>query len=333
MTKDNKQRYFTSSGKFDVYTDGACIGNPGPGGWGAVMIHGNAHIEFAGGEPKTTNNRMEITAAIRGIDETPPGSDVTVWSDSEYVIKTMTRGWKRKVNNDLWDQLDDAVANRNVSWEWVRGHSGDPMNELADTLARGEARAIRSSGGRMKANNRSDAKRSDGKAKNGGAAKRSDASPSLSHVDSSGKARMVDVGAKPDTERVAEAKGSVTMSPETLRLIKEGGFEKGDVLGTARIAGVMAAKQTSNLIPLCHPLPLTQVNVEIAPLPDGTGLEVASTARTRAKTGVEMEALTAVSIAALTIYDMCKSADRAMVIGDIRLTHKSGGKSGDYHAS
>ena len=109
----------------------------------------------------------------------------------------------------------------------MRGHSGDPMNELADTLARGEARAIRSSGGRKKANNRSDAKRSDGKAKNGGAAKRSDAIPSLSHVDSAGKARMVDVGAKPDTERVAEAKGSVTMSPETLRLIKEGGFEKG----------------------------------------------------------------------------------------------------------
>ena len=126
------------------------------------MIHGNAHIEFAGGEPKSTNNRMEITAAIRGIDETPPGSDVTVWSDSEYVIKTMTRGWKRKVNNDLWDQLDDVVANRKVSWEWVRGHSGDPMNELADTLARGEARAIRGSGGRKKANNRSDAKRSDG---------------------------------------------------------------------------------------------------------------------------------------------------------------------------
>ena len=294
------------------------------------MIHGNAHIEFAGGEPKSTNNRMEITAAIRGIDETPPGSDVTVWSDSEYVIKTMTRGWKRKVNNDLWDQLDDVVANRKVSWEWVRGHSGDPMNELADTLARDEARAIRSSGGRKKANNRSDAKRSDGNAKNGGAAKRSDASPSLSHVDSAGKARMVDVGAKPDTERVAEAKGSVTMSPETLRLIKEGGFEKGDVLGIARIAGVMAAKQTSNLIPLCHPLPLTQVNVDITPYRDGSGLEVTSTARTRAKTGVEMEALTAVSIAALTIYDMCKSADRAMVIGDIRLTHKSGGKSGDY---
>ena len=319
MTKDNKKRYFTSSGKFDVYTDGACIGNPGPGGWGAVMIHGNAHIEFAGGEPKTTNNRMEITAAIRGIDETPPGSDVTVWSDSEYVIKTMTRGWKRKVNNDLWDQLDDMVSKRKVSWEWIRGHSGHPLNELADTLARGEARAIRGSGSRKKANNRGDGQRRD-------------ESPRLSHLDSAGKARMVDVGAKPDTERVAEAKGSVTMSPETFSLIREGGFDKGDVLGIARIAGVMAAKQTSNLIPLCHPLPLTQVNVDITPYRDGSGLEITSTARTRAKTGVEMEALTAVSIAALTIYDMCKSADRAMVISDIRLTHKSGGKSGDYSA-
>ena len=217
------------------------------------MIHGNAHIEFAGGEPKSTNNRMEITAAIRGIDETPPGSDVTVWSDSEYVIKTMTRGWKRKVNNDLWDQLDDVVANRKVSWEWVRGHSGDPMNELADTLARDEARAIRSSGGRKKANNRSDAKRSDGNAKNGGAAKRSDASPSLSHVDSAGKARMVDVGAKPDTERVAEAKGSVTMSPETLRLIKEGGFEK----GTSSASPVSPVSWPPSKHPTSSPLPPT----------------------------------------------------------------------------
>ena len=311
-------RLTTSTDKFEIYTDGACIGNPGPGGWGAVVLHGTMQQHLAGGEPKTTNNRMEITAAIRGIDAAPPGSDITVWSDSEYVIKTMTRGWKRKVNTDLWDQLDDAVSKRKVSWEWVRGHSGDPFNELADKLARDEARAIRSSGGR--------------KAGNRGSAQRSEASPRLSHVDNTGEARMVDVGAKPDTERVAEARGSVTMSTETLRLVEEGGFDKGDVLGVARIAGVMAAKQTSNLIPLCHPLPLTQVNVEISPLADGSGLEIASTARTRAKTGVEMEALTAVSIAALTIYDMCKSADRAMVIGNVRLTHKSGGKSGDYQA-
>ena len=308
----------TAADKFEIYTDGACIGNPGPGGWAAVIVQGTSEVQLAGGEPKTTNNRMEITAVIRGIDHVPPGSEITVWSDSEYVIKTMTRGWKRKVNNDLWDQLDAAAAKRNVSWEWVRGHSGHPYNELADDLARGEAREFRRTGSERV----SDLYSSHG----------TDAEQGLSHLDSTGKARMVDVGEKPDTERVAEAKGEVKMSQETLRLIKEGGFEKGDVLATARVAGVMAAKQTSNLIPLCHPLPLTQVNVDITPLPGGGGLAITCTARTRAKTGVEMEALTGVSIAALTIYDMCKSADRAMVIGDVRLTHKSGGKSGDYRA-
>ena len=308
----------TAAKKIEIYTDGACLGNPGPGGWAAIIVQGNSQTHLAGGEPKTTNNRMEITAAIRGIEAAPPGSALTVWSDSEYVIKTMTRGWKRKVNNDLWDQLDDAVARRKVSWEWVRGHSGHPLNELADDLARGEAREVRKSRSQKSSDRYS--------------AKRTNASPSLSHLDNTGKARMVDVGGKPDTERVAEAKGSITMSPETLELVENGGFEKGDVIGIARIAGVMAAKQTSNLIPLCHPLPITQVNVDIAPLVDGTGLGITCTARTRARTGVEMEALTGVSIAALTIYDMCKSADRAMIIGDIRLARKSGGKSGDYRA-
>ena len=309
----------TPTNKFEVYTDGSCIGNPGgPGGWAAIIAHGTSQTHIAGGEPKTTNNRMEITAAIRGIEAAPPGSDVTVWSDSEYVIKTMTRGWKRKVNNDLWDQLDAAVRSRRVSWEWVRGHSGHPLNELADQLARDEAREFRKSGSQKSSDRYS--------------ARTRDASPSLSHLDSAGKARMVDVGAKPDTDRIAEARGRVTMSPETLELVERGGFEKGDVIGTARVAGVMAAKQTSNLIPLCHPLPLTQVIVEIAPLVDGTGLGITCTARTHAKTGVEMEALTGVSVAALTIYDMCKSADRGMTIDSIRLTHKSGGKSGDFSA-
>ena len=309
----------SSSKVFSVYTDGACIGNPGPGGWAAIVIRNGRQDQLVGGEPKTTNNRMEIMAAIRGIEAAPPGSEVNVCSDSEYVIKTMTRGWKRKVNNDLWDQLDDAVATRKVTWEWVRGHSGHPQNELADQLARDEARAQSGSRGR--------------KSKRAGPARKNVVNAGLSHLDSAGKARMVDVGSKPDTERVAEARGNVSMNPETLQLIEEGGFEKGDVIAIARVAGVMGAKQTSNLIPLCHPLPLTQVNIEIEPLVDGSGLGIACTARTRAKTGVEMEALTGVSISALTIYDMCKSADRAMVIGDIRLTRKSGGKSGDYRAS
>ena len=154
----------------------------------------------------------------------------------------------------------------------------------------------------------------------------------LSHVDESGTARMVDVGGKEITERVAVAKGSILMKPETLRLIKGGGFEKGDVLGVARVAGVMAAKRTSDLIPLCHPVPLTQVTVDFEDLSRDTGLEITATAHAAWKTGVEMEALTALSVAALTVYDMCKSADRGMRIDSLRLVKKSGGKSGDFSA-
>ena len=154
----------------------------------------------------------------------------------------------------------------------------------------------------------------------------------LSHIDESGKARMVDVGPKDITERVAVAGCEIHMQQSTLDLIKSGGFEKGDVLGVARVAGVMAAKKTSELIPLCHPIALTQVTIEFDDLDDGTGLYVTSTARTTWKTGVEMEALTAASIAALTVYDMCKSVDRAIQIDRLRLLRKSGGKSGDYLA-
>ena len=141
---------------------------------------------------------------------------------------------------------------------------------------------------------------------------------------------MVDVGDKDVTDRVAVARGSLRMRPETLELIREAGFAKGDVLGTARLAGVMAAKRTSELVPLCHPLPLSQVDVSLDPRPDGYDIE--ARVRTTARTGVEMEALTAVAVAGLTIYDMCKAVDRSMRIGDIRLTAKSGGRSGDYSA-
>jgi cyclic pyranopterin phosphate synthase len=152
----------------------------------------------------------------------------------------------------------------------------------------------------------------------------------LSHIDRSGKADMVDVGAKPDTERVAIAEGSVLMAPATLALIREGNAKKGDVIGTARLAGIMAAKQTSALIPLCHPLMLTKVSVEIGEREDGSGLRVEAMTRLTGKTGVEMEALTAVSVACLTIYDMAKAADKGMEITGIRLLSKSGGKSGDW---
>jgi len=154
----------------------------------------------------------------------------------------------------------------------------------------------------------------------------------LSHVDEEGRARMVDVGTKPDTERVAVAKGEVAMRPETLRLIAEGGVPKGDVLSVAQVAGVMAAKRTPDLIPLCHPLLLTNVDVEFRIDEDASRIEVTATVRCRGKTGVEMEALTAVSVAALTIYDMAKAVERTMRIGDIRLVHKSGGKSGEWSA-
>jgi cyclic pyranopterin phosphate synthase len=140
---------------------------------------------------------------------------------------------------------------------------------------------------------------------------------------------MVDVGSKPNTERVAVAKGEITMRPETLGLIHEGGIPKGDVLAVAQVAGIMAAKRTHALIPLCHPLLLTHVGVEFAPNEAESLIEITATVKTTGKTGVEMEALTAVAVAALTIYDMCKAVDRAMHITNLRLVRKSGGKSGE----
>ena len=150
----------------------------------------------------------------------------------------------------------------------------------------------------------------------------------LSHVDARGRIKMVDVGEKPVTDREAVASGSISMSRQALRLIRSGAVKKGDPLQTARLAGIMAAKQTSALIPLCHPLALTKVDVELTPTARGYTIE--SRVRTRAQTGVEMEALTAVAVAALTIYDMVKAVDRAMVISDIRVEYKAGGRSGIY---
>ena len=155
----------------------------------------------------------------------------------------------------------------------------------------------------------------------------------LTHFDKEGKAAMVDVGAKPETDRVAVARGRVTMKPETLALVKAGEMGKGDVLGVARLAGIMAAKRTSELIPLCHPLALSSVAVDLALDEAGSAVEIEARVKLTGRTGVEMEALTAVSVAALTVYDMCKAVDRAMTISDIRLVHKSGGKSGTYEAS
>ena len=284
----------------NIYTDGGSQDNPGPGGWAAVIEQDGQKRELSGREARTTNNRMEITAAIKGLEATPEGSSVTIHSDSRYLVNTMTRDWKRNVNTDLWDRLDALVANRSVAWKWVRGHAGHPQNERADQLASGRADPVEDGG-----------------------------EPRLTHLDEQGRASMVDVGWKPETVREAVARGYVSMQPETMALIRSGGVEKGDVLSVARIAGVMAAKRTSELIPLCHPLPLDQVRVELDLDEIDTRVVITATARTTGKTGVEMEALTAVSVAAPTVYDMCKAVDRGMRIEGVRLARKSGGQSGD----
>lgn len=154
----------------------------------------------------------------------------------------------------------------------------------------------------------------------------------LTHFDADGRAHMVDVSDKPVTGRVAVARGQITMQPETLSLIAEGRAGKGDVLGVARLAGIMAAKKTSDLIPLCHPLALTKVALDLTCDPALPGVVIEATVRTSGQTGVEMEALTAVSVSALTVYDMVKAADRGMTIGEIRLILKEGGKSGRWTA-
>ena len=157
-------------------------------------------------------------------------------------------------------------------------------------------------------------------------------SPKLSHFDAKGQAHMVDVSAKPVTDRVAVAQGVVRMTAETLRLITEGRAKKGDVLAVARLAGIMAAKRTADLIPLCHPLPVTKVAVDLTPDPALPGVRIEATVKTSGQTGIEMEALTAVSVAALTVYDMVKAVEKSMVIDGIRLILKDGGKSGRYES-
>jgi cyclic pyranopterin monophosphate synthase len=281
-----------------IYTDGACAGNPGPGGWAAVIIDGGKKREIKGREENTTNNRMEILAAIKGLEQTPPGSQVTIHSDSQYLVRTMTENWKRNANLDLWHELDRLMAERNVDWVWIKGHNHHFDNERANRLAN-EMAGI------------------------------TDKSPEPTHFDSEGKVRMVDVSAKPATERVAIAKGTVVMKTATLEMIKKGEMAKGDVLSVAQMAGIMAAKQTSHLIPLCHPLPITNVSVEFKLDEERATLDITATVKTTAQTGVEMEALTAVAVAALTIYDMCKAVDRGMRIENMRLARKSGGKSGE----
>ena len=154
----------------------------------------------------------------------------------------------------------------------------------------------------------------------------------FTHLDSQGNARMVDVSDKDASERTATAKGSVLMGPETMAMILEGGAKKGDVLSVARLAGIMGAKRTPDLVPLCHPLALTSITVDLTCDAERNAVDITATCKLTGRTGVEMEALTAVAVAALTVYDMCKAVDRGMRIADIRLVHKAGGKSGTFKA-
>ena len=152
----------------------------------------------------------------------------------------------------------------------------------------------------------------------------------FTHFDAAGNARMVDVSAKPATDRTASARVRVIMQPETLAMIQAGTAKKGDVLGVARLAGIMGAKRTADLIPLCHPLPITAVTVDLTTDAADNAVDIVATVRTTGQTGVEMEALTAASVAALTVYDMCKAVDRSMRIDGLRVVHKAGGKSGEF---
>ena len=279
----------------DIYTDGACSGNPGPGGWAAIIVQGNERLEIKGGEEDTTNNRMEVTAALEGLAQTATNSEITLHSDSQYLVNTMTKNWKRNANQDLWERLDALVADRNVKWVWVKGHAGHSENERADQLA------VEMVGKKNSA---------------------------PTHFDASGQIHMVDVSEKDITERTAVAKGTVKMQAATLELIVKGEAAKGDVLALAQTAGIMAAKKTPELIPLCHPLRITKVAVEFQTNKKARTIEITATVKASERTGVEMEALTAVAVSALTIYDMCKAVDRGMKIENIRLVKKSGGKSG-----
>jgi len=269
-----------------VYTDGACLGNPGPGGWAAVVVDGEKRLAFEGREEKTTNNRMELRAAIEGLARTPPGSQVALYSDSQYLVYTMTRNWKRQANLDLWQKLDSLSGERQVKWEWRPGEEGPEMGEAhrrADAMAGVKA--------------------------------------------SSQPVRMVDVGEKPVTRREAVARAVVRVNPQTLALLQKGGLPKGDPLAAAQVAGILAAKEVPRLIPLCHPLPIDEVKVDLRLDSDVVAVEITASVLGEARTGYEMEALTAAAVAALTIYDMVKAQDPGPAI-EIKLVSKRGGKSG-----
>ncbi len=290
----------------EIYTDGAYNQVKEQGGWAAVLVENGKKQSYSGNVGHTTSQRMEITAAIEGISRTPKGAELAIYTDSQYLYGCAARGWQRRANRDLWEKLDAEASQRKVKWEWINGDSDNPFHQEAHNLATG---------------NTSEKGKASPEVETPVAAE-------LSHIDSEGRPRMVDVTGKPDTEREAVAKCVVKMQPETLAKIMKGDISKGNVLTTAQLAGIMAAKQTPSLIPLCHPLLLGKIDVELEPNDKDSTIEITARVKSTGKTGVEMEALTAAAVAALTVYDMCKSIDRGMRMDNLRLVRKSGGKSG-----
>ena len=296
----------------EIYADGA--NNPilSQGGWGAVIVENSQKSVLSGMVKKTTSNRMEITAALEGILRTPQGAEVVVYTDSQYLFGCMVKGWQRRANRDLWERLDAAVSQHRVRWQWLDRDTKNPFHNEAHALAT----SLASQGKVLPP--------AEGQAGQPGVP----VGAELTHVDALGRPKMVDVTGKPDTQREAVAKCRVSMKAATLNRLKESKMPKGDVLTVAQLAGIMAAKQTPQLIPLCHPLLIGDVKVEFALDEEASAVEITTTVKSSGKTGVEMEALTATAVTALTIYDMCKAVDRGIRIENIRLVRKSGGKSG-----
>ena len=338
----------------ELYTAGFYNREKRLGGWAVLLVDNDTSTLLSGMVANSTADRMELTSAISGIETLPPGSHITVTSDSQYLVYTMTQGWRRWQDYERWNRLDELCRERVVDWMWRHEPPPPPENEFVWAQAEWEA------GGRVAPPKAAEffGKKTtvavkevespleeepvliadepvpqDEQAEQEPESPESPESPELAteltHLDAEGHAHMVDVGGKAVTEREAVAKGSVVMQPETLALIATGELEKGDALATARIAGIMASKQTPSLIPLCHPIPLSHVSVELELDEANSMVTITATARTNAQTGVEMEAMTAVSVAALTIYDMCKAVDRGIRIEAVRLVRKTGGKSGD----
>ena len=283
---------------FIVYTDGSCIPNPGSGGWAYEIRNSMDEIidSSSGFDKNTTNNRMELTAVIKSFqsDYIKSNSVVTIRSDSQLIINTMNKNWKKKENTDLWNDLDEYKKSKNLhcEWEWVKAHAGIEGNENVDQKANQEAK--------------------------------------MSHLSNDGNVNMVDVSDKNQTIRVAKATSKIKLSKTAFEMTKSNDSKKGNVLATAKIAGIQAAKKTHELIPLCHQLNLTNINIDFI-LDDLGFITVDSKVKCIGNTGVEMEALTSVTVASLTIYDMLKSVDKRIVINDIHLISKSGGKSGDFN--